>query len=95
MAIESTFSNHVKYDLNDMFIVVKTHQDLNEFETVNIYTYYPSLTAAEVSHSNAWYTTIMEDTHLKYFVQNLKLTHEYLANNLEEKLVTKVNETYL
>ena len=36
-----------------------------------------------------------EDPHWKYFLHNVKLKHEYLVNNYEEKFVTKVNETFL
>ena len=36
-----------------------------------------------------------EYPHCKYFLRNIKLTHEYLAKNTKEKLCTKVNETYL
>ena len=35
------------------------------------------------------------DPHHTYFLQNLKLIHENIVNNTEEKLVTKVNGTYL
>ena len=55
MEIESTHSNHVKYDLHDVFTVVRMHKDTNEPETVNIYTDYPSLTTSKVSQINARY----------------------------------------
>ena len=66
MAMKPAHSNHVKYDLHNMFMVVKPHQYLNESKTVNIYMYYISLTAAETAHKNAWYTTMTEDIHIKY-----------------------------
>ena len=56
--------------------------------------YHPSLTATDIAQNNACYATMTENTHWKYFLQNIKLTHEYLVNNTEETLVTEVNETY-
>ena len=52
---------------------------------MNLYTDYPSLTTAEVTQINTWYVTMTEDPHRKYFLRNLKLTYEYLVNNVEDK----------
>ena len=78
-----------------MFMVVKLYQDPIKFKTVNIYTYYPFLSAAYVAQSNALYTTMIKNPHCKYFLQNLNLRNKYLVNNSSDKFVTKVNEIYL
>ena len=80
MAIKSTLRNHVKYDLRNVFTIVKPHQYPNEFETVNLYTDYPSLDAADVAQNIACHATMTEDPHHKYFLQYFKLRHEYLVN---------------
>ena len=54
MVIKFTCRNNVKYDLHDVLMVVKVHQNPNEFETVNISTDYPSIKTVEVAHINAW-----------------------------------------
>ena len=36
-----------------------------------------------------------EDPHIKYFLQNIKITHEYLVNISKGKLFNKVDEIYL
>ena len=50
--IELTHINHVKYDLHDVFTVVKLHQNPNESKTTTIYTDYPYLTAKDVDKIN-------------------------------------------
>ena len=95
MVIELTLIYHVKYELHDVFTVVKPHQDPNYFETVNLYTDFPSLATAEFAQSNVWYKPITEDPHCKYFLHDIKQMNECLVHNPKEKLVTKVNEIYL
>ena len=78
-----------------MLTVVKTNQETNEFESVNIYTDYPYLNTSDVTHSNTWYGTMKKDLHQKYLPQNLKGVHEYLVKKSEDKLLTNVDEAYL
>ena len=65
ITIKSTHSNHVKYDMHNVFTVFNLHQYPNELKTVNLYTDYTSLTIEEVSQRNVWYETTTEDPHQK------------------------------
>ena len=94
MAISRTQAHHMKYDMHDVFTVVKPHADITKYEFVNLYDNYAQLTEQEVADSNEWYATMTDGVENISFVQNLKLTHEHLTNNVEDNLVTKINETY-
>jgi hypothetical protein len=94
MAISRTKAHHIKYDMNDVFTIVKPNADPTKFEFVNLYDNYALLTEREVADSNEWYATMTEGDDNAWFLQNLKLTHEHLSNNVEDSLVTKINETY-
>ena len=94
MAINRTRAHHLKYDLHDVFTIVKPDPDPTKFAFVDLYVDYSKVTEEEVAASNEWYATMTEDPDNKWFLQNLKLTHEHLANNAEDGLVTKINETY-
>jgi hypothetical protein len=94
MCINRTRAHHHKYDMHDVFTIVKPDTDPTKFKFVNLYADYAQVTEAEVAASNEWYATMTEDPDNTWFVQNLKVTHEHLANNAEDRLVTKINETY-
>jgi hypothetical protein len=94
MIIARTRTHHVKYDMHDVFTVVKPNPDIAKYETINLYENYATLTKEEVAASNEWYSTMTEDPQNKYFRQNLNLTHEHLVNNCHDDLVSKVTETY-
>jgi hypothetical protein len=94
MIIAPTRTHHVKYDMHDVFTVVKPNPDIAKYETINLYKNYATLTKEEVAASNEWYSTMTEDPQNKYFRQNLNLTHEHLVNNCHDDLVSKVTETY-
>ena len=51
-----------------------------------------TLTEAHVAASNEWYLTMTEDPNNKWFEQNMNLTYEYLINNVEDSLQSKVKE---
>ena len=93
MAISRMQSHHLKYDMHDVFTVVKPDVDPSKFKFVNLYEDYAQVSAEEVAASNEWYA-MTEDPENKWFLQNFKLTREHLANNSEDSLVTKVNKTY-
>jgi hypothetical protein len=95
MSISRTRAHHIKYDMHDVFTIVKPNADPTKFEQVDLYDNYAMVTEEEVAASNEWYATMTDDQEQnKWFLQNLKLTHEHLSNNSEDNLVAKVNETY-
>jgi hypothetical protein len=83
--IARTCTHHVKYDMHDVFTVVKPNTDIVKYETINLYKNYVALTVEEVAASNEWYSTMTEDLHNKCFRQNLNLTHEHLVNNCNDE----------
>lgn len=84
-----------KYNLGNVFTIVKPDPDPKDFKTVNLYEHYGTVTANKVAASNEWHATMTENLHNNWFVQNLKLTKEWFSNNSEEDLTTKVYETHL
>jgi hypothetical protein len=91
MTIARTRAHHVKYDMHDVFTIVKPDNDITKYEFVNLYENYSMLTTDEVATSNEWYSTMTEDPANKHFLQNLKLTQEHLINNTNDNLVSKIN----
>ena len=94
MAVDATRAHHVKYDMSDVFTIVVPDMDPARYQTKDLYKDYSTITIQEVLNSNEWYATMTADPLNHYFLQNLKLTHEHLKNNAEDRLVTKVNELY-
>ena len=92
MAIDKTRSNHSRFDMHDVFIIVDPE---NGLKTTDLYKNHAKVTELEVAKSNEWYQTMTENPNNKWFCQNMNLTYEYFTNNVEEKLSTKVKETYL
>jgi hypothetical protein len=94
MIIAQARAHHIKYDMHDVFTIVKPNTDITKHEFVNLYENYSMLTTEEVATSNEWYATMTEDPDNKHFLQNLKLTYEHLNINTNDNLVSKINETY-
>ena len=94
IAIEKTKSNHSRFDMNDVFTIVDPD---NGYTEIDLYTSHSTLTEADVTKSNEWYQTMTEDQNNKWFCQNMNmnLIYEYFIFNMEDKLATKVKETYL
>lgn len=92
MAIDKTKSNHSRFDMHDVFTIVDPDDG---FKTIDLYKNHANVTELQVAKSNEWYQTMTEDPNNKWFCQNMNLTYEYFTNNVEEKLATKVKETYL
>ena len=87
-------THHLKYDMHDVFTIVKPSLDPSKYTFVDLYEDYAQVTEAEVAASNECYATMTKDPENTWFLQNLKLTHKHLSNNAEDVLVTKINKTY-
>ncbi len=94
MNVSRTRTHHHKYDMHDVFTIVKPDPDVSKFQFVDLYKDYTQVTEAEVAASNEWYATMTADPENLIYRQNLKLTQEHLANNAEDGLVAKIKETY-
>ena len=95
MAIETTRINNSRFDMHDVFMIVEPDDDPTKFKVHDLYKNHATLTEAQVAKSNEWYLTMTEDPNNKWFQQNMSLTYEYLVNNVEDSLQSKVKETYL
>ena len=95
MAIETTRINNSRFDMHDVFMIVEPDVDPTKFKVHDLYKNHATLTEAQVAKSNEWYLTMTEDPNNKWFQQNMSLTYEYLVNNVEDSLQSKVKETYL
>jgi hypothetical protein len=95
-AIKKMKTNHIKYDLHDVFNIVfpDATDPYKVVKIVDLYTDYGSITASEVAKSNRFYATMLRDPHGSIH-ENLTVTQEYLINNTDDDLVLKINETYL
>jgi hypothetical protein len=61
MTIACTLAHHVKYDMHDVFTIVKPDTDITIYEFMNLYGNYSMDTTEEVAISNEWYSTMTED----------------------------------
>ena len=95
MLIETTRVNHTRFDMHDVFTIVEPDTDPTKFKFTDLCRNHSSVTEAQVAASNAWYQTMTEDPQNNWCRQNMNLTRDYMLNNVEEKLIQKVNETYL
>jgi len=95
MLIETTRVNHTRFDMHDVFTIVEPNSDPTKFKFTDLYRNHSSVTEAQVAASNAWYQTMTENPQNNWCRQNMNLTRDYMLNNVEEKLIQKVNETYL
>jgi hypothetical protein len=92
--IKKTKRSHFTYDMHDVFTIVYPKDAPNEEEIESekdLYTQYPDITIEDVARSNLWYRTWMDPD---FFEQNLSLTHDFFANNVEDNLWMKVAENY-
>ena len=94
MSLNKTRAHFEKYDMLDVFTIVKQANDPAAYRFTNLFEAYASLTLKEITDSNEWYATMTEDPH-GHFTEDLRLTEQYLVNNSEDDLVMKVNETYM
>jgi hypothetical protein len=94
--VMKTKTHCVRYDMENVFQVIKTNpEDKTEIIGVtDLYADYTTLTQKDVATSNKWYKTMTVDPQRKYFDTNLKLTYDYLENNIEPRLLSKCHETY-
>jgi Zinc knuckle len=89
-------SHFVKYDMDDVFLIVQPYQDINgETQLAQSYTDlfvgYAKLTEEKVAASNKWYC---ENTVEEYHRQNLQLTFDFFENNCTKGLWEKCLEDY-
>ena len=94
--ISTLRDHHVKFDMHNVFEIVK-YEDGSEHQpsgTIDLYTDYPTVTVEEVARSNQWYRTMVSGDQGTYVEQNLNITAEHLMKSCQEKLLAKVKETY-
>ena len=98
-------TNLVTYDMHSVFTIVYpapvippaidtgalTMDNKNNVKTSDLFVEHTQLTTEQVAASNSWYNVWADDvTHS----DNLKLTQQYLLNNVEEDLAAKTLEDY-
>jgi hypothetical protein len=86
-AIEMMKTNHIKYNLHDVFNIVfpDATDPYKVVKIVDLYTNYGSITSSEVAKSNRFYATMLRDPHGSIH-ENLTVTQEYLINNTDDDL---------
>jgi hypothetical protein len=94
--VMKTKTHCVRYDMENVFQVIKTDpvDKTDIIGMTDLYADYTTLTQKDVASSNKWYKTMTVDPQRKYFDTNLKLTYDYLENNIEPRLLSKCHETY-
>jgi hypothetical protein len=96
MTVEKTLKNHIRFDMGNVFQIFKMNSDTQDIiGFVDLYNDYTSITIKEVALSNQWYSTMPTAPDVGYYRENLKLTYDYLENNIEPRLLAKCHETYL
>ena len=96
MLIAKMRQNNVRHDLADVFSVLKfdTTNKLSISSVVALYQDYMQVTEAEVALSCEWYATMPKGKRRQFFIENLKLSFDYMENNTKDQLFTKCLETY-
>jgi hypothetical protein len=97
MFIEHTRSFHGDYELGDVFKIINWGVDPISGDlqinggSKDLYSDYSNLSVDSVAQSNEFYRTYVDD---ETFTENLKLTLNYMKNNVTENLWNKVLEKY-
>jgi hypothetical protein len=97
MLIEHMRSSHGDYEMGDVFKIISwgVNPATNDLQinggTRDLYSDYSNLTVENVAQSNEFYRTYVDD---ETFTENLKLTLDYMKNNVTENLWNKVLEKY-
>jgi hypothetical protein len=93
MLIEHMISFHGDYEMGDFFKIINwgVNPATNDLKinggTRYLYSDYSNLTVENVAQSNELYRTCVDD---ETFTENLKLTLDYMKNNVTENLWNKV-----
>jgi hypothetical protein len=97
MLIEHMRSSHGDYEMGDVFRIISWGVDPISGDlqinggSKDLYSDYSNLSVESVAQSNEFYRTYVDD---ETFTENLKLTLEYMKNNVKENLWNKVLEKY-
>jgi hypothetical protein len=97
MLIEHMRSSHGDYEMGDVFKIINWGVNPANYDlqinggTRDLYSNYSNLTVENVAQSNEFYRTYVDD---ETFTENLKLTLDYMKNNVTENLWNKVLDKY-
>jgi hypothetical protein len=97
MLVEHMRSSHGDYEMGDVFKIINwgiepISGDLQiNGRSKDLYSDYSNLSVESVAKSNEFYRTYVDD---ETFTENLKLTLDYMENNVTENLSKKVLEKY-
>ena len=94
----ATKQHLTKYDMLNVFIIVRFTGDPNDLQSVtthDLFVEYSVLSKEEVAASNKFYATRIKDKkQQEYLRQNLGVTAQYFENNCAPDLRNKVNKQY-
>jgi hypothetical protein len=97
MLIEHMRSSHSDYEMGDVFKIISWGVDPISGDlqinggSKDLYSDYSKLSVESVAQSNEFYRTYVDD---ETFTENLKLTLDYMKNNVTKNLWNKVLEKY-
>jgi hypothetical protein len=97
MLIEHMISSHGDHEMGDVFKIISwgVNPATNDLQinggTRDLYSDYSNLTVENVAQPNEFYRKYVDD---ETFTENIKLTLDYMKNNMTENLWNKVLEKY-
>jgi hypothetical protein len=97
MLIEHMISSHGNYEMGDVFKIINwgiapISEDLQiNGSSKDLYSDYSNLSVESAAQSNEFYRTYVDD---ETFTENLKLTLDYMKNNVTKDLWNKALEKY-